>query len=159
MPLPSKKNENKNIVSMLWLLTWVCVGDFIDFVRIQPNLLFTTSHNRGCKPLLELERTARRRKQRKTLVSEIEHTAYEREAIDVCWGYVFALCNFLLFFFQFKCVRSKYFKWKIRRLISLNWITMMPTIENRFDAEIISFAFLHKLWNRCDLSHMVRHIQ
>lgn len=38
-------------------LTRVGDGYFIDFIRVKPYFLFTTSHYRGCKPLLQFEGT------------------------------------------------------------------------------------------------------
>uniref|UniRef100_A0A1W7R4X6 Secreted protein n=1 Tax=Aedes albopictus TaxID=7160 RepID=A0A1W7R4X6_AEDAL len=43
-------------------LAGVGVSNLVDFVRIQPDLLLATSHNRGCEPLLKLEGTESRNK-------------------------------------------------------------------------------------------------
>lgn len=36
-------------------LTWVGVSNFVDFIWIQPDLLFAAFHHWGCEPLLQLE--------------------------------------------------------------------------------------------------------
>ena len=50
--------DNKTILDELSnVLTRIGVGDFINFIRIQPNLFLSTFHNRCGKPLLKLEWT------------------------------------------------------------------------------------------------------
>lgn len=45
-----------------WELTRVGVSDLVDFVRIQPDLLFAAFHHRGCEPLLQFEGTKTKEK-------------------------------------------------------------------------------------------------
>lgn len=40
-------------------LTRVGVSDFVDFIGIQPDLLFAAFHHRGCEPLLQFEGTGK----------------------------------------------------------------------------------------------------
>lgn len=47
------------IVVRVVILTGVGVGNFIDFIGIQPDLLFAAAHNRGCQPLLKFQGTVK----------------------------------------------------------------------------------------------------
>jgi hypothetical protein len=43
------------------LLTRVGVSNFVDFIWIQPDLLFAAFHHRGCEPLLQFEGTEKKK--------------------------------------------------------------------------------------------------
>ena len=43
------------VVTKRIVLTRICVTDFTSFVRVQPNFLFATFHDRGSQPLLKLQ--------------------------------------------------------------------------------------------------------
>uniref|UniRef100_A0A2M4C1L6 Uncharacterized protein n=1 Tax=Anopheles marajoara TaxID=58244 RepID=A0A2M4C1L6_9DIPT len=50
------------------VLAGVGVSDLVNFIRIQPHLLFAASHHRGCQPLLQLKGT-----ESKTNIRSDEH--------------------------------------------------------------------------------------